>query len=237
MYVSQLSSVQDQALKDGLINRLESRRALLSAVQTDGILDPKRVLFWDRCLTRLPALFETHNLGQPVENSFSIKIQRKLTSSAPPRPMIGISFDDAFIFFTRLCQNGKDIYRVLEYHGGCNLSVRTSILAITVISSWPFTGSIQTFLWAYQSRAPQPPVFIRSLLQSFVFSEMRVLGTMSFKQLLFDDLDEIVLTADALIDTANEKVEAPQDPRFQIAKRMNNFITRAADVCHRFLFR
>ena len=59
---------------------------------------------------------------------------------------------------------------------------------------------------------------------------MRVLGTMSFKQLLFDDLEEVVLPADLLVDPANGEVEAPQDPRFQILKRMDNFVTRAADV-------
>lgn len=53
---------------------------------------------------------------------------------------------------------------------------------------------------------------------------------MSLKQLLFDDLEEISLPADILVDDANSDVEAPQDPRFQIAKQMDNFVQRAADV-------
>ena len=88
----------------------------------------------------------------------------------------------------------------------------------------------QTWVWAFQSRKPQPSVYIRSLLQSLIFSKMRVLGRMSFKQLLFDDLEETVLPADLLVDPSNGDVEAPQDPRFQILKRMNDFVTRAADV-------
>lgn len=52
---------------------------------------------------------------------------------------------------------------------------------------------------------------------------------MSFKQLLFDDLDEVVLPADLLLDLTNGEVEAPQDPRFQIAKNMDAFAIRAAD--------
>ncbi len=59
---------------------------------------------------------------------------------------------------------------------------------------------------------------------------MKVLGTMSFKKLLFDDLEEIVLPADILVDPANGNIEAPQDPRFQILKKMDAFVTRAADV-------
>ena len=59
---------------------------------------------------------------------------------------------------------------------------------------------------------------------------MRVLGTISLKQLLFDDLEELVLPADVLIDPANGDIEAPQDPRFQISKKMDAFVTKAADV-------
>ena len=59
---------------------------------------------------------------------------------------------------------------------------------------------------------------------------MKVLETMSIKQLIFDDLEEIVMPASSLIDSANAHVEAPQDPRFQIYEKMDHFITRAADV-------
>ena len=63
-----------------------------------------------------------------------------------------------------------------------------------------------------------------------VFCEMRVLGTRSLKQFLFDDLEELVLPADILIDPANGDIEAPQDARFQISKMMDAFVTKAADV-------
>ena len=59
---------------------------------------------------------------------------------------------------------------------------------------------------------------------------MRVLGTRSLKQFLFDDLEELVLPADLLIDPANGDVEAPQDARFRISKTMDAFVTKAADV-------
>lgn len=63
-----------------------------------------------------------------------------------------------------------------------------------------------------------------------LFGEMKILGTMSIKQLLFDDLSEIVLPADMLIDPQNNEVEVPKDPRFQIAKRMDIFVARAGQV-------
>ena len=63
-----------------------------------------------------------------------------------------------------------------------------------------------------------------------IFSEMRVLGIISIKKFLFDDFEELVLPADVLIDPANGDIEAPQDPRFQISKRMDAFVTKAANV-------
>lgn len=53
---------------------------------------------------------------------------------------------------------------------------------------------------------------------------------MSVRQLLFDDLAEISAPAHILIDPSNDNVEAPKDPRFQIMKRMEIFVGRAAQV-------
>lgn len=53
---------------------------------------------------------------------------------------------------------------------------------------------------------------------------------MSIKQLLFDDLAEIVIPGDVLVDPRNSQVEVPIDPRFQIAKRMDVFVTKAGRV-------
>lgn len=217
----------NETLKDALVARLEFRKMFLSAVQTDEIPDRQRPFLWERCMEMLPSIKQSTSHGVSVNESFSVKIQRKLASSVPPRPIVSINFDDAYAFLSRLCQHGKDAYRILEYHGGVNLLVCQRRLP-------PLLGAklitIQTFVWAFQSHMPQPAVYIRSLLQSLIFSEMRVLGTMSLKTLLFDDLEEIVLPADLLVDPGNDNVEAPQDPRFQILKKMDAFITRAADV-------
>ena len=53
---------------------------------------------------------------------------------------------------------------------------------------------------------------------------------MSVRQLVFDDLAEMVAPAHILIDPSNDNVEAPKDPRFQILKRMERFVGRAAQV-------
>ena len=82
----------------------------------------------------------------------------------------------------------------------------------------------------YHSRKPEPSAYVRCLLQSLVFSEMRIFGNISLKQFLLDDFEELVLPADVLVDPANGDIEAPQDPRFQISKRMDAFVMKAANV-------
>jgi N-alpha-acetyltransferase 35, NatC auxiliary subunit len=57
---------------------------------------------------------------------------------------------------------------------------------------------------------------------------MMVLGKMSVRQLLDDDLSSLVLAEDPLLDPRNDEIEVPHDPRFNIAKRMETFRERAA---------
>ena len=82
----------------------------------------------------------------------------------------------------------------------------------------------------FQSRVPQPCVYTRCLLQSLIAGEAKSEDTNSFKQFIFDDLGEIVLPANLLIDPANDLVEAPNDPRFQIARKLEDFVARGGEV-------
>ncbi len=55
-----------------------------------------------------------------------------------------------------------------------------------------------------------------------------VLGKMSIRQVIDDDLSSLVLAEDSLLDPKNDDIEVPHDPRFNIAKRMETFRERAA---------
>ena len=64
---------------------------------------------------------------------------------------------------------------------------------------------------------------------------MRILGNMSFKQLIYGDLAEMVLPADTLVDATHSNIEVPQDHRFQIATRMDAFVARVGQVSLSYL--
>lgn len=61
-------------------------------------------------------------------------------------------------------------------------------------------------------------------------TETGVLGELTIKEFVTDDLEELVLPASWLLDPGNDDVEAPHDPRFQVAKKLNDFISRAGRV-------
>ena len=122
-YVNQETESMNLPLRDALLNRLELRKMLLSAVRLDGFLDQQRAKLWEECLELLPMLSQTNKLGVPSENSFSIKIQRKLASSVPPRPIVKISFDEALARLSGICQNARDAYRILDTQTATRLVV------------------------------------------------------------------------------------------------------------------
>ncbi|KAH0537157.1 hypothetical protein FGG08_006027 [Glutinoglossum americanum] len=212
-------------LRDALKTRLQFRKAFLGAVSKDlGIIKDPSTIEWETCAKQLQAVEDSHHLGKPVEQSFSVKIQRKLASTVPPRPMVNISFENAILHLRKLCQDGTDLAAVLDFRGSNDLLVGRGSL-----NMMPHMPNLvkQTFLWTFQSRKPQPSVYIRALLQTLLYSQDVVLGKISVKQLLFNDLSEIVLPADILLDSQNWGVEHPRDRRFQIRKRMDEFAARA----------
>lgn len=125
----------------------------------------------------------------------------------------------------RLCEDGKDVLNVRDCNGANGIIVRLWIGCM-----WNLIDREQTFVQVFQSRTPQPSIYMRCLLQALICNDQEILGKMSIKQLIFRDLAEAVLPASILIDELNDNVEVPQDPRFQIAERMEAVIARVGQV-------
>ena len=118
IYWLEAESALQQTLKTALLSRLRFRKAFLVALDFEqGITDAQRPSAWEHCSEILPMLLETRHLGTLVEHSFSGKIQRRLASSVPPRPIVKISFDQACTFLERLCTHSKEAYSILRYDG------------------------------------------------------------------------------------------------------------------------
>ncbi|KAI0884498.1 Mak10-domain-containing protein [Annulohypoxylon maeteangense] len=198
--------------------RLELRIAFLRAIDLASLRrnNPDSLKMpWTQMSGLIEHIKRQHELGKPVPEAFSTKLQRRLASTMPPRPMVQPSFEESYGHFKRLFEDGVDIMDVLKYTE---------------------PQSLLNFVLLFQARKPQPLVYIRTLLQSMICKDMIVLGSYSIRQILDHDLSIVVLPCAPQIDRSYDAIEVPTDPRHQISAQMEIFRQRAAE-CYLEIFR
>ncbi|XDG02792.1 hypothetical protein ABKA04_002407 [Annulohypoxylon sp. FPYF3050] len=98
--------------------RLELRIAFLRAIDLASLRrnNPDSLKMpWTQMSGLIEHIKRQHELGKPVPEAFSTKLQRRLASTMPPRPMVQPSFEESYGHFKRLFQDGVDIMDVLKY--------------------------------------------------------------------------------------------------------------------------
>ncbi|KAA8913299.1 Mak10 subunit, NatC N-terminal acetyltransferase-domain-containing protein [Sphaerosporella brunnea] len=111
-----------------------------------------------------------------------------------------------------------------SYHEGATSNWVENMLKIL---NYAGASNTMTYFMHFSARRPTPLPYSRSLLQSLLMKDMKVLGRMPLKCILFDDIQELAYPVKELLDPKNFEVEAPQSPKYQIAKRMDWFVERA----------
>ncbi|KAJ2989021.1 hypothetical protein NUW58_g3676 [Xylaria curta] len=213
--VTELDALKDTFPREiciALISRLQLRIEFLDAVDLSVIRNdtserPK--LPWVRMRHLIDDIEKQHGLGKLVPEAFSTKLQRRLASTMPPRPMVKLSFEESIAHFKRFFQNGNEVIDVLQYTD---------------------PQSLLNFILLFQAQKPQPLVFIRTILQNLLFRDMVVLGRFSIRQLLDHDVSLGVLPCGPHFDQSFDDVEIPTDPRNRVAAAMEVFRQRVADL-------
>ncbi len=191
--------------KQAIMERLDLRTTLMKVWM--ACLDDLQSSDITQCLTRLDAVDRSSMHAEPIPEAFSIKIQHRLASSVPPRPMIAVGRLEWTTFFRQMLTNVGSAFEMFKISHNCDL----------------FTA-----YWIFMSQQPQPSVYVRALLQSFLTVNEQVLGRIWTKDFLIEDLKALVLPASVLLDPANEAIENPVDIRFRVASQIAQFIHRAA---------
>ncbi|KAL9106915.1 MAG: hypothetical protein Q9227_008101 [Pyrenula ochraceoflavens] len=193
-------------LRSPLEHRLIFRQEFLSALQKDmSISDYKNTSSYTGVISMLEQISQTHEIGSAVPGSFSLKLQRTMASSVPPRPMVNIPFSDARFFLQRLCQDAVDLIQVINVKGN---------------------EKIYHAIHLFMFRKPQSSPYIRALLQLHLARNDKIFDRQSLRDFIFADLESLVLPDSILLDRENEKVETPSDFRFKIAVLMGDFVQR-----------
>ncbi|KAI6378073.1 hypothetical protein MCOR25_002319 [Pyricularia grisea] len=207
--VRRLQNVLTMDIIEALDYRLELRYAILRAIELTGLRsNPDSIKMpWVELKAVLEQVNSSHYLGQPVPDAFSSKLQRRLASTMPPRPIVELEFSQAYEMWSAFVADGLEIIQVLNYHD---------------------PQTLLNFVFWFQAKKPQPIVFIRTLLESYIFKDQIILGTKSIRQLMDDDFSLVVMPCSLLLDPQNDSVEIPHDPRYAISYQMEVFRQRAA---------
>jgi len=111
-------------LKRALGCRLRFRAQFLKIVDMADSRTPTDIKdLWTALLATLPDIKTSTHLGKAVPSSFSTKIQRKLASTVPPRPIVQVSQEAAFEHLERLCRDASVVVEVLKYYDSHSLMV------------------------------------------------------------------------------------------------------------------
>ena len=112
------------SIVEALLCRLRLRSTFLKAVEmanSRASADVKKL--WGELLSFVPQLKKSAELGKAVPEAFSVKLQRKMASTVPPRPMVNVNQEAALEHFERLCRDASIVVEVLEYHDSHSLMV------------------------------------------------------------------------------------------------------------------
>jgi hypothetical protein len=114
-------------ISQALDYRLEARTAMLRAMElTDLRSNPESLkLPWKQLQGVWENVNKSHKYGVPVPEAFSTKIQRRLASTMPPRPIVQLSFKETYDHVKRLCADAIEVLDVLKFHDTQSLLVRS----------------------------------------------------------------------------------------------------------------
>lgn len=124
--IHRLGHEMTEEIATALDLRLELRYAFLRAIELSELRSNPASLKtpWIEMKSILEPIKKSHSLAIPVPEAFSTKLQRRLASTMPPRPIVQLSFDDAYSHLHRLFVDGEEVTDILTYYDSQSLLVK-----------------------------------------------------------------------------------------------------------------
>lgn len=110
-------------MKEALAIRLSFRHTFLTTVDIVDARSSDAKEFWRELFTLIPTLRTSSKLAKSAPQSFSVKLQRKLASTVPPRPIVELSQQSAYEHLERMCKDGEIAVDILDYADSHSLMV------------------------------------------------------------------------------------------------------------------
>lgn len=119
-------------MADALCLRLDLRTAFLRTFELSVRRNTPEELSmpWSDMQSIWEGISKTRHLGKSVPGAFSTRIQRRLASTLPPRPMVQPSPEETLEHFEKLIAHGKNAPKVLNYTDSQSLLVASGPLTL-----------------------------------------------------------------------------------------------------------
>ncbi|KAF2857593.1 Mak10-domain-containing protein [Piedraia hortae CBS 480.64] len=186
-----------QELGQALTQRLQFRKNYLQALVSLGTESQ-----WTYIQALLTSINTTHTLGQEIPTAFSIFLQKKLSTNAPPRPALTLTWPDTHSKWTSLLNEQIQTKRLLT-----NLD--------------PL--ALQTSCWTFAYQDPPPSPFSRAHFQTLIFNNT------DSTQLLLSELRTLVLPFSPILNPNNFTLEAPQHPYYRTSCLLETLLLKSTE--------
>jgi len=122
---------------EAIETRLTLRKQFLEIVAEIGMPPKKRHHALENCQSLLVKIVESMELGKPSAGAFSTRIQRSLSISVPPRPMVSIDPKEAAKGMKSILDNLLEMDDIQEYRAPHELLVCSLDATLTTRISLP----------------------------------------------------------------------------------------------------
>lgn len=117
---------------EAIETRLTFRKQFLEIVAGIGMPPKKRHHALENCQSLLVKIVESMELGKPSAGAFSTRIQRRLSISVPPRPMVSIDPKEAAKGMKSILDNLLEMDDIQEYRAPHELLVCSLDVTLTI---------------------------------------------------------------------------------------------------------
>lgn len=160
----------------------------------------------ERVLSLIGSIQGSAELGTKTSpDAFTLKLQSRLASSVPPRPMVVTPKEESFGFLKQLVTDATRAFELLKITCSVDLLV-----------------AYQSFM----AQNPQPSVYVRALLQSFLTLQNNILGQFPINRFIYQDLRLLVLPNSVLVSEPSETTPILSEDQFQASSQVEYFISR-----------
>ncbi|KAK9761882.1 N-alpha-acetyltransferase, non-catalitic subunit [Basidiobolus ranarum] len=190
-----------------LLSRIQLRRGyLLGLIYISGMQFSEAQKEFDLAKSLIDGpspdgIKHTLSFAEDVKDAFDPLINRKLVAQAPPRPITLVSVEEAYTNLSRLCSR---------------------LSKISTITTCKSVETLINFFFHFSQAQPQACAVSRSYLQSVLYSEHRILGSLPVFYFLRDSIIQSVRPPleilEAPLGSTNHK---------ELYALVTNFLTRA----------